>query len=88
MEFEKVKAKVTQSYLTLCDPTDCSCQAPLSMGFSRQEYWSGLLFPSLRFAMKRMNVYPRGKSNEFSTFPLEQATCVMPTFILCLHGTL
>ena len=26
---------------------DCACQAPLSMGFSRQEYWSGLLFPSL-----------------------------------------
>ena len=24
-----------------------ACQAPLSMGFSRQEYWSGLLFPSL-----------------------------------------
>ena len=23
-------------------------QAPLSMGFSRQEHWSGLLFPSLR----------------------------------------
>ena len=22
-----------------------TCQAPLSMGFSRQEYWSGLLFP-------------------------------------------
>ena len=22
------------------------CQAPLSMGFSRQEYWSELLFPS------------------------------------------
>ena len=22
-------------------------QAPLSMGFSRQEYWIGLLFPSL-----------------------------------------
>ena len=31
---------------TLCDPTDCSHQAPLSMGFSRPEYWSGLLFPS------------------------------------------
>ena len=25
----------------------CS-QAPLSMGFSRQEYWSGLLFPPPR----------------------------------------
>ena len=28
--------------LTLCDPMDGSHQAPLSMGFSRQEYWSGL----------------------------------------------
>ena len=25
---------------------DYSCQAPLSMGFPRQEYWSGLPFPS------------------------------------------
>ena len=24
----------------------CGCQAPLSMEFSRQEYWSGLPFPS------------------------------------------
>ena len=24
-----------------------ACQAPLSMGFSRQKYWSGLLCPSL-----------------------------------------
>ena len=23
-----------------------ACQAPLSMGFSRQKYWSGLPFPS------------------------------------------
>ena len=29
-----------------CDPVDCSSQVPLSMGFSRQEYWSGLPFPS------------------------------------------
>ena len=25
---------------------DCNLQAPLSMGFSRQEYWNGLPFPS------------------------------------------
>ena len=38
---------VTLSYLTLCDPMDCSyCQVPLSMEFSRQKYWSGLPFPS------------------------------------------
>ena len=24
---------------------DCACQAPLSMGFSRQEYWSGFPCP-------------------------------------------
>ena len=27
-------------------PWTVGCQAPLSMGFSRQEYWSGLSFPS------------------------------------------
>ena len=33
-------------YLSLCDPMDCVVhQAPLSMGFLRQEYWSGLLLP-------------------------------------------
>jgi len=39
---------VTQSCLTLCDPVDCRtvvCQAPLSVGFSRDEYWSGLPCP-------------------------------------------
>ena len=35
-----------QLYLTLCDSMDCACQAPLSMEFSRQKYWSGLPFPS------------------------------------------
>ena len=27
-------------------PWTIACQAPLSIGFSRQEYWSGLPFPS------------------------------------------
>ena len=40
-------AKSLQSCLTLCDPVDCSPQAPLSMGFSRQEHWSGLPCPPL-----------------------------------------
>ena len=40
------ESEVAQSRLTLCDPMDCTCQAPSSMGFSRQDYWSGLPFPS------------------------------------------
>ena len=39
-------AKSLQSCPTLCDPIDGSHQAPLSLGFSRQEDWSGLPFPS------------------------------------------
>ena len=31
---------------TVCNPRMVAHQAPLSMGFSRQEYWSGLSFPS------------------------------------------
>ena len=39
-------AKSLQSCRTLCDPIDGSPQATLSLGFSRQEHWSGLPFPS------------------------------------------
>ena len=31
---------------SFANPCTVACQAPLSMGFSRQEYWSELLFPS------------------------------------------
>ena len=39
-------AKSLQSCPTLCDPIDGNHQAPPSLGFSRQEHWSGLPFPS------------------------------------------
>ena len=39
-------AKLYQSCPTLCDSMDNSLQAPLSMGFSRHQYWSGLPFPA------------------------------------------
>ena len=35
-----------QPCLTLCNPMDCSLPVSLSMEFSHQEYWSGLLCPS------------------------------------------
>ena len=38
---------VAQSCPTFCDLLDSSPQAPLSMGFFRHEYWSGLQFPPL-----------------------------------------
>ena len=35
-------AQSLQSCPTLCDPWTVAHQAPLSIGFSKQEYWSGL----------------------------------------------
>ena len=37
---------VAKSCLTLVTPWTVACQAPLSMGFSRQKYWSELPFPT------------------------------------------
>ena len=39
-------AKSLQSCPTLCDPTDGSPPGSPNLGFSRQEHWSGLPFPS------------------------------------------
>ena len=36
---------VAQLYPAVCSPLVVAHQAPLSMGFSRQEYWSGLPCP-------------------------------------------
>ena len=43
----EVGSEVAQSFPTRCDPMGCSVhQASPFMAFSRQEYWSGLPFPS------------------------------------------
>ena len=40
------ESEVAQLCTLLVTPRTLAYQAPLSMGFSRQEYWSGLPFPS------------------------------------------
>ena len=46
-------AKSLQSCLTLCDPRDGSPPTLTSLGFSRQEHWSGLPFPSPMHAREK-----------------------------------
>ena len=41
-----LKVKSLSRVRLLVTPWTVACLAPLSMGFSRQEYWSGLPFPS------------------------------------------
>ena len=42
----KSESEVAQSCLTLATPWTAAYQAPPSMGFSRQKYWSGVPLPS------------------------------------------
>ena len=47
---------VAKSRPTLATPSAVAHQAPLSMGFSRREYWSGLPFPSPQLAYPYMHI--------------------------------
>ena len=42
----KIKVKSLSCVLLFATPWTVAHQAPPSMGFSREEYWSGLPFPS------------------------------------------
>ena len=42
----KNESEVAQSFPTLATPWTATYQAPPSMGFSRQKYWSGVPGPS------------------------------------------
>ena len=46
MSIKKVKVKSLSCVWLFATPWTVAYQAPPSMGFSRQEYWSGLPFPS------------------------------------------
>ena len=58
----KSESEVAQSCSTLSNPMDAAYQAPPSMGFSRQEYWSGVPSPSPQMELlspKRSINYPK-----------------------------
>ena len=59
---------VAKSCLTLVIPW--TCQAPLSMGFSRQEYWSGLPFPSPG-DLRNLGIESRSPALQTDSLPTE-----------------
>ena len=75
LQCRKVKSEceVAQSCPILSDPIDCSRKPPPSMGFSRQEYWSGVPLPSPWFCFLSisklniaLNLYPCHPSSDYS----------------------
>ena len=62
----KVKVKSFSRARLLVTPWTTAYQAPLSMGFSRQEYWSGLPLPSPKSIL--------GNSKRFGSSPSDSLT--------------
>ena len=66
----KVKVKSLSCVWLFVTPWTTAYQAPLSMGFSRQEYWSGLPFPSPR-DLPDPEIEPRSSALQADALPSE-----------------
>ena len=62
----KVKGKSLSHVRLLVTPWIAACQAPLSLGFSREEYWSGVSLPSPVY----MSIYTYIDNLSLLPFPL------------------
>ena len=72
------ESEVTQLCPTLCDPMDLAYQAPLSMGFPRLEYWSGLPFSSPG-DLPDPGIKPRSPASQADALPSEPPGKPEPT---------
>ena len=66
----KVKVKSLSRVLLFAAPWTVAYQAPPSMGFSRQEYWGGLPFPSPG-DLPDPGIEPRSPALQADTLPSE-----------------
>ena len=64
-------------YPSLENSTDCNLQGPHSLGFSRQEYWSGLPFPSPE-DRPNPGIEPRSPTLQADSLPTELLVPVIP----------
>ena len=72
-------AKSLQSCPTLCDPTDGSPPGSPSLGFSRQEHWSGLPSPS---PVHESEKWKWSESEVAQSCPTERPHGLQPTRLL------
>ena len=70
MGWSEVKWKLLSRVRLFVTPWTVACQAPLSMGFSRQEYWSRLPFPSPG-DLPYTGIEPRFPAQQGDSFPIE-----------------
>ena len=65
-----MKAKSLSHVQLFVIPWAVACKAPLSMGFSRQEHWSGLPFPSPG-DLPEPEIEPRSPALQADSLPSE-----------------
>ena len=72
----KSQSEVAQSCPTLSDPMDCSLQASPSVGFSRQEYWSGVPLPSPKDSLEEYKYKFLNIKYLLGTPPFKKYLCI------------
>ena len=77
----KVKVKSLSRVWLFATPWTEAYQAPPSMGFSRQEYWSGVPLPSPGTIAS-----PKSQITVNSFLFLDPHIKLIPSYSLCLHG--
>ena len=70
---ERKKVKSLSCVGLFVTPETVAYQAPLSMGFSRQEYWSGLPFPSPG-DLPEPGIKPESLALQQTLYPLSHLT--------------
>ena len=71
---------VAKSCPTLVNPWTVACQAPLSMGFSRQGYWSGLPFLSPG-DLPDPGIKPRSSALMEDSLSITKSPCCAPEIL-------
>ena len=66
-------------------PWTVACQVPLSMGFSRQEYWSGLPFPSPE-ELPNPGIEPWSPASQAGSLLIELQGSPNITYNIILYG--
>ena len=78
----KSESEVSQSCPTLRTPWTAAHQAPPSMGFCRQEYWSGVPLPSPKYILcyTKSNIVSFALGDRWKKYCCDLCQSVLPTF--------
>ena len=80
----KMKVKSLSRVQLSATPWTAAHQAPPSMGFSRQEYWSGMPLPSLLHVYTHIYIHTQLSKVYYAKF---EFTAISVTLIHLLHGS-